>query len=72
MNWKAYYLEGQRQGYFINYTKPASLKSAYQRWKKNNKLAIMNRKNKQDYMMDAFTEFFFFFLIKDCQILDLV
>lgn len=34
MNWKACYLEGQRQGHFTNYTKPISLKNAYQRWKK--------------------------------------
>ncbi|KAL0089962.1 hypothetical protein J3Q64DRAFT_1727690 [Phycomyces blakesleeanus] len=36
MNWKAYYLKGQRQGYFANYTTPASLKNAYQRRKTNN------------------------------------
>ncbi|KAG1145433.1 hypothetical protein G6F37_004137 [Rhizopus arrhizus] len=36
MNWKACYLKGQRQGYFANYTTPASLKNAYQRWKTNN------------------------------------
>jgi hypothetical protein len=45
MNWKACYLEGQRQGHFTNYTKPTSLKNAYQRWK-NNKLAIRYRKIK--------------------------
>lgn len=35
MNWKACYLKGQRQGYFANYSTPASLKNAYQRWKTN-------------------------------------
>jgi hypothetical protein len=37
MNWNICYLKGQRQGYFTNYTKPSSLKSAYQRWKNNKK-----------------------------------
>jgi hypothetical protein len=35
MNWKACYLKGQCQGYFANYTTPASLKNAYQRWETN-------------------------------------
>ncbi|KAI9262624.1 hypothetical protein EDC94DRAFT_659483 [Helicostylum pulchrum] len=34
MNWNACFVECQRQGVLSNYTKPSSLKNAYQRWKK--------------------------------------
>ncbi|CAO3610434.1 unnamed protein product [Mucor fragilis] len=35
MNWNACFIECQNQGVLSSYTKPSSLKSAYQRWKRH-------------------------------------